>query len=36
MCSPCVEYADPAAVADATAPASEMPSWSSWPCADSL
>ena len=36
MCSPCVEYVEPAAVADAMAPASEMPSCSIWPCADSL
>ena len=36
MCSPWVEYDDPAAVADAIAPASEIPSCSIWPCADSL
>ena len=34
--SPCIEKALPAAVAEATAPASLMPSCSSWPDVDSL
>ena len=36
MCSPCVEYAEPAAIVEPIAPASEMPSWRSCPCGDSL